>query len=153
MTATTEAAPARTTRRTAERAEEAGKPGARKTATLHLPLVTVQFRAPQMHMPGRREMTDAGRTVTGFLPSPSRLAYYTGLGMVAAFGVIDWPVAVAIGAGTWIAQRGRREAAHEEEGGEQRAERTAGEQRAERKAGEEQAAEEKPARRSGRAKK
>ncbi|MCX9191348.1 hypothetical protein C3Y87_07960 [Carbonactinospora thermoautotrophica] len=111
---------------------------------MHLPLVTVQFRAPQMHMPGRREMTDAGRTVTGFLPSPSRLAYYTGLGMVAAFGVIDWPVAVAIGAGTWIAQRGRREAAHEEESGEQRAERTAGE---------EQAAEEKPARRSGRAKK
>ncbi len=115
MTATTEAR-ARAARRAGAPAEEAARPKApeaRKTATLNLPFVTAEFRMPKLHLPGRREVADAGRTVVGFLPPPSRLAYYGGLGMVAALGVIEWPVAVAIGAGTWIAQRGRREAAEE----------------------------------------
>ncbi|GAA2101860.1 hypothetical protein GCM10009780_51980 [Actinomadura alba] len=39
------------------------------------------------------------------LPPPERMAYYAGLGALAAFGVIEWPVAAAIGAGTILAKR------------------------------------------------
>jgi hypothetical protein len=38
-------------------------------------------------------------------PSADQLLYYGGLGALAAFGVVDWPVAAAIGAGVWIARR------------------------------------------------
>lgn len=54
------------------------------------------------------------------LPPPDRLAYYAGLGAIAAFGVIDWPVALVIGAGHILADqhwsawaRGLGEAAEE----------------------------------------
>jgi hypothetical protein len=39
------------------------------------------------------------------LPPPDRLFYYGGLAALAAIGVVDWPVAAAVGAGVWIATR------------------------------------------------
>lgn len=40
---------------------------------------------------------------------PGRLIWVGGLGAVAAFGVIDWPVAAAVAAGTWVAEQRARE--------------------------------------------
>ena len=50
-----------------------------------------------------------GRGLPGVIrpdrPNGQRLLYYGGLGALAAFGVVDWPVAAAIGAGVWVAGR------------------------------------------------
>jgi hypothetical protein len=43
------------------------------------------------------------------LPPRDQLLYYGGLGAAALAGVIQWPVAIAVGAGLAIAQRSRRE--------------------------------------------
>jgi hypothetical protein len=95
--------------------------------TLDLPMLTIQIRRPELRMPhvemphvemprvpmphiGKQEIghyVDVART---FIPPPERVAYYGALGALAVFGVVDWPVAAAIGAGTIIAQRGRRQA-------------------------------------------
>ncbi|WP_433435002.1 hypothetical protein [Nonomuraea sp. CA-141351] len=94
----------------------------KKQFTLDLPMLSIQVRQPDvrlphiemphigmphMEMPGlsKQELghyVDVART---FLPSPDRMAYYGALGALAAFGVLEWPVAAAIGAGTIIAQR------------------------------------------------
>jgi hypothetical protein len=46
-----------------------------------------------------------GQGITLQLPSPQRLIYYAGLGTLAAVGVIEWPVAAAIGVGVWLSGR------------------------------------------------
>ncbi|MEV1168793.1 hypothetical protein [Nonomuraea sp. NPDC049784] len=97
----------------------------KKQFTLDLPMLSIQVRQPDvrlphiemphigmphmphMEMPGlsKQELghyVDVART---FLPSRERMAYYGALGALAAFGVLEWPVAAAIGAGTIIAQR------------------------------------------------
>jgi hypothetical protein len=107
---------------------------ARRTATVNLPLVTAEFRAPRMphvprprmsvphvprasvphpsmphvsapRLPSRREIVDLGHGVSGFLPPRDQLALYGGLGAAAALGVLDWPVAIAVGAATAVARR------------------------------------------------
>ena len=85
-------------------------PSERRTATVNLPFVTAQFRRPEMHvprLPGRQEVGAAANVAQSFLPPPERLVYYAGLGALAAFEVVEWPVAVAIAAGTAIAGRSR----------------------------------------------
>ncbi|OXM72926.1 MULTISPECIES: hypothetical protein [Amycolatopsis] len=76
-----------------------------RTATVNLPFVRAEFRAP--HVPGRGEVTAALHTARSFLPPPRQLAYWGGLGLLAAVELIEWPVAVAIGVGTAIAGRGK----------------------------------------------
>ncbi|MBX6389542.1 MAG: hypothetical protein IRZ08_11185 [Frankia sp.] len=44
------------------------------------------------------------------LPSPRKTAYYLGLGALAALELVEWPVAAAVAAGTWVAQHTRPEA-------------------------------------------
>lgn len=39
------------------------------------------------------------------IPPPERVAYYTGMGLLAAFGVIEWPLAVVIAAGHVLADQ------------------------------------------------
>ena len=56
---------------------------------------------PRIAMPGLT--LPSGRTGT-FL-------WWGGLAAVAALGVVDWPVAALIGAGTWVAERHARQAA------------------------------------------
>ncbi|MFI7707323.1 hypothetical protein [Nonomuraea sp. NPDC049480] len=91
-----------------------------KRLSLDLPMLSIEVRRPEVRLPhvgmphlgmpriSKQEMghyVDVART---FIPPPERIAYYGALGALAVFGVVDWPVAAAIGAGTIIAQRGRR---------------------------------------------
>jgi hypothetical protein len=38
------------------------------------------------------------------LPEPERLAYYGGIAALAAFGILDWPLAVVLGIGHLLAE-------------------------------------------------
>jgi hypothetical protein len=95
-----------------ERLDEGGERGGpqqqrgRRTATLNLPFMTAQFRAPDLR--GRRsgELGGAARGARSLLPSPKAVLYFGGLAAVAALEIIEWPVAVAIGVGTALASRG-----------------------------------------------
>lgn len=77
-----------------------------RTATLDLPFVTAQFRAPDLHVPSRQELGSAARGARSMLPSRSSMLFYGGLAVTAVVGAIEWPVAAAIGVGTALASRG-----------------------------------------------
>jgi hypothetical protein len=91
--------------------------GARRTKTLHLPYVTAIVEVPRVpsvprpRLPrvGRREVAEAAGAVTALLPPPSRLLFYAGVGALAAFEVIEWPVAAVVAAGTYVAGRTREQ--------------------------------------------
>ncbi|WP_340681761.1 hypothetical protein LCL61_23840 [Amycolatopsis coloradensis] len=90
----------------------ATKQGAR-TATVNLPFVTAQFRAPELHMPrahipNRQEIGSALRVVGSYLPSPKQTVYYGGLALMAAAELIEWPVAAAVAIGTAVAGGGEK---------------------------------------------
>jgi hypothetical protein len=103
--------PARsTTRQRGEQTETTTQRGrSAHTATVKLPFVTAQFRRPDVHLPDRDDLAGAVNTVRETvwenLPSREQMAYYGGLGLLAVFAVIEWPVAAAIGVGTLVAQR------------------------------------------------
>lgn len=67
--------------------------------------MTAQLRLPEVWVPGREDLAGAVTRVRAGLPLAEQLAYYGGLGALAALSVIDWPVAAAIGVGTVVAQR------------------------------------------------
>lgn len=73
-----------------------------------VPILTPHLKTVHVPTPGMSYVEDAGRVVVGYLPPPERLAFYGGLGIAAVAGLIDWPVAAAIGAGTMIARRTMR---------------------------------------------
>jgi hypothetical protein len=89
-----------------------------KELSLDLPLLSIKVRPPDLRMPhvemphlempriSRQEVGHAVDVARTLLPPPERIAYYGALGVLAAFGVLEWPVAAAIGAGTLIARRG-----------------------------------------------
>lgn len=86
--------------------------GAARTARVNLPFVTAEFRAPnvrmpEMRMPNRDDLNAAARRVGEAIPSRKAALYYGGLAAVAVAGLIDWPVAAAIGVGTALASRGQ----------------------------------------------
>lgn len=71
---------------------------------------TVPVPVPQIHtvqVPVGEGMQQAGQFLTRRLPPPGRLAFYGALGAGAVFGVLDWPVAAAIGLGVVIVRRAR----------------------------------------------
>lgn len=78
---------------------EQTRSGGARTATVRLSFVTAQFRIPEV------DVGSVVRVVRSSLPTPRRALYYGGLAALAAFSVIDWPVAAAIGVGTEIARR------------------------------------------------
>ena len=84
---------------------EGGAEGSR-SATLNLPFVTAQFRAPSLHMPGREDLGNVARGARSMLPSGKSMLFYGGLAATAALGAIEWPVAAAIGVGSALASRG-----------------------------------------------
>lgn len=85
----------------------------KRTATVNLPFVTAEFRAPEIHLPSisipdRNDLTGAVSAIRERLPSPAQVAYYAGLGVLGVLELVEWPVVLAIGVGTAIAQRGSR---------------------------------------------
>ncbi|MEX5712380.1 hypothetical protein AB1484_29900 [Parafrankia sp. FMc6] len=60
---------------------------------MRLPLLTSRF--------------EIGRGAGMQPPSPGKAVYYLGLGGLAVAEIIEWPVAAAIAAGTYVAQRSR----------------------------------------------
>jgi hypothetical protein len=77
-----------------------------RSATVDLPFVTAQFRAPDLHVPTRDEIGSAARGAWSMMPSRSSMLFYGGLAVTAVIGAIEWPVATAIGVGTALASRG-----------------------------------------------
>ncbi|MFC4534312.1 hypothetical protein [Sphaerisporangium dianthi] len=88
---------------------------------LDTPVVSLHVHRPHMpkmpRMPGMsrqstprgQEMNMAMETARTFLPPPDRLLYYGGLGLLAALGMIEWPIAVVVGAGTIVAARASKQ--------------------------------------------
>ena len=81
-----------------------------RTATVNLPFVTATFHKPEMYLPpirvpSRQQVLSAAQAVQPYLPSPGQAAYFGGLAALAAFEVLEWPVALAIGAGTALMGR------------------------------------------------
>ncbi|MGH4025459.1 MAG: hypothetical protein ACRDRV_12870 [Pseudonocardiaceae bacterium] len=109
----TETAESTETVESTETAEVAERPEAphRRTATVNLPFVTAEFRAPEIHLPAlpvrapdRSDLSGAVSAIRARLPSPGQAAYYAGLGALGVLEIIEWPVALAIGVGTAVAQ-------------------------------------------------
>jgi hypothetical protein len=90
-----------------------GKQTGPRTLRVNLPFMSAEFRAPQVHLPapphvGKDEVVAAARTARSYLPEPKQVLYYGGLAALAAFEVIEWPVAAAIGVGAAVIGRGRQ---------------------------------------------
>ena len=77
----------------------------RRAKTLRLPFVTAIVEIPNLPR-GRRE--PAG-TVRSLLPSTEQVLFYGGVAALAAFEIIEWPVAAVVAAGTYVAQRADRD--------------------------------------------
>jgi hypothetical protein len=91
----------------ADRVERAGAgTGRPRTGTVNLPFVTAQFRAPSLHKPGRGDVAAVARGARSLVPSGKAALYFGALAVTAAVGVIEWPVAAAIGVGAALASRG-----------------------------------------------
>lgn len=82
------------------------------TAELH----TKDIQLPDLHMPsmsmpampdmpGRRQLTSAVDSVRAQLPSRERAVFYGALAAGTVFSIIEWPVALAIGAATAVIGR------------------------------------------------
>lgn len=67
-----------------------------------LPLIHAKLRAPGLGLPNMNSV-------------PGRVLWLGGLGTLAALGALDWPVAVAIAAGTWVAEQRARERLRQEQ--------------------------------------
>jgi hypothetical protein len=70
-------------------------------------MMTLQVQVPRLRMP-RVNMPDMGEvvnTVKSRMPSPAEAAYFAGLGVMGLLDVLEWPVVLAVGTGTVIAER------------------------------------------------
>jgi len=76
------------------RASTPAEKGQQPQNVLHMPVVHV----PHVELPAVR--MPAG--------TAGRVLWWGGLAAVAAFGVVDWPVAALVGAGTWVAEQHAR---------------------------------------------
>ncbi|QUH02210.1 hypothetical protein HUO13_16655 [Saccharopolyspora erythraea] len=96
--------------------------GGREGTTVNLPGVTAQFHQPDHYIPTRDDLAGAVSTVRSYLPSGKAMVFYGGLGALAAFDVLAWPVAAAIGVGTALAQQAAAEGGSGSAGGRRSAE-------------------------------
>ena len=76
-----------------------------QSTTVELPFVTAQFHKPDIQLPGWQEVNSAADSVRSQLPSRDQALFYGGLAAGAAFSLIEWPVAVAIGVGNALITR------------------------------------------------
>jgi hypothetical protein len=65
-------------------------------SVLHDPRLVVQSYAGRIRVPGLGEFA---------VPPADKIAYYAGLGLLAALQIIEWPLALAITAGHFIADQ------------------------------------------------
>lgn len=72
--------------------------------TLPVPVVTPHMKVIHVPAPGMPDVAGAGRSLASHLPPREQIAYYGGLGLMAAVGMISWPVAAAIGVGIAVAR-------------------------------------------------
>lgn len=70
------------------------------------------------------DMFTGARGAASRLPSPRKLAYYGMLGGMAAIGVLEWPVALAVGAATEVITREQKARSRPEQEKTQREEST-----------------------------
>jgi hypothetical protein len=70
-----------------------------------IPVLTPHMKVMHLRTPRMAYMEDAGRMVAAYMPPPERIAFYGGLGVAAVVGLLDWPVAAAIGIGAVVARR------------------------------------------------
>lgn len=101
------AAPRKTkaSQRTTKRPAKAS--GEERMARLPVPVVTPHMKVIHVPAPGLPDVSGAGRSLVAHLPPREQLAYYGGLGVMAAVGMISWPVAAAIGVGIAVARHAR----------------------------------------------
>jgi hypothetical protein len=81
--------------------------------TLTVPVVTGRISTAHIQLPGTAGVADAVRSARSLKPSPAVGLFYGALAATAAIGVIQWPVAAAIGVGTALARRAGAGAAPE----------------------------------------
>lgn len=114
--AKTAKSPAKAAKSPTKAAKSPAKPatrpaGARSGVTV--PLVNVRVPVLRAHVPGgdmaRQQTVWAAQAVRSYLPPMDRMLYYGGVGVAAVVGALEWPVAVAAGAGVWVASRARRQ--------------------------------------------
>jgi hypothetical protein len=69
-------------------------------------MVTMQVRIPRFHMPQVKlpDMKEAANKIKSRMPTAEETAYFTGLGIMGLLDVLEWPVVLAVGAGTVIAE-------------------------------------------------
>jgi hypothetical protein len=74
-----------------------------------VPVVNVRVPLLSPRIPGVRAMAEqtrwAAQALRANLPPTERLLYYGGLGLMVGVGSLELPVAVAVGAGVWVAGR------------------------------------------------
>jgi len=80
-----------------------------RQTSVKVPVVNVQVPLLSPRVPGMGAVAAqtrwAAQAVRANLPPTDRLLYYGGLGLMAGVGALEWPVAVAVGAGVWVAGR------------------------------------------------
>jgi hypothetical protein len=52
---------------------------------------------------------------------PGRVLWWGGLAALATFEVVEWPVAILVGAGSWVAEQNAKAAARSQRAQQQRA--------------------------------
>lgn len=119
MATTTQRRTSASRRRGARSSATSGQAAAARTeegahgTIVRLPFVTAEFHRPDVRLPGRADVEGMVGSVLGGvrenLPPPEQMVYYGGLATLAAFSVIEWPVAAAIGVGTALAQHTTRQ--------------------------------------------
>jgi hypothetical protein len=72
---------------------------------VHARVPMVRVQPPEAAAAQTRWMAQA---VRANLPSTERLVYYGGLAALAVAGMLEWPVAAAVGVGVWVATRAGR---------------------------------------------
>lgn len=72
------------------------------TLTIRLPFFTATLSGPQRASAAAPPAPAPGARSPG--GSLQKLAFYGGVATMGALGAIDWPVAFAVAAGTWVAQ-------------------------------------------------
>ena len=96
-------------------------PGEPTVRWAHVPVpIGVRVHAPRLPVPSPRataqQAVRVAEAVRSNLPPTERLAYYGGIGILAAVGALEWPVAAAVGVGFWLTgRRGQQRAAAQRE--------------------------------------